>query len=71
MSKYTQCGEVLKKTAHDTERVESYYAGLLAQIEKRVAKWANDAAAAAEKERSRAQAFQERSLRNSARILNR
>jgi hypothetical protein len=44
-----------RRLARDTERVQSYYAGLLAQIEKRVAKRANDAAAA-EKERSRAQA---------------
>lgn len=44
-----------RRLARDTERVESYYAGLLAQIEKRIAKRANDAATA-EKERSRAEA---------------
>jgi hypothetical protein len=44
-----------RRLARDAERVESYYAGLLAQIEKRVAKRANDPAAA-EKERSRARA---------------
>ena len=46
-----------RRLARDTERVESYYAGLLAQIDKRIAKRAHDAAAA-EKERSRAAATQ-------------
>ncbi|HUK15359.1 MAG TPA: hypothetical protein VLW65_03055 [Bryobacteraceae bacterium] len=46
-----------RRLARDTARVESYYAGLLAQLEKRVAKRANDAAAA-EKERSRLSATQ-------------
>jgi len=44
-----------RRLARDTERVESYYEGLLAQIEKRTAKRANDPEAA-EKERSRARA---------------
>lgn len=46
-----------RRLARDAERVESYYAGLLAQIEKRIAKRAGDDAAA-EKERSRAAATQ-------------
>ena len=46
-----------RRLARDTERVESYYQGLLAQIEKRVAKRASDPAAA-EKELSRASATQ-------------
>lgn len=46
-----------RRLARDAERVESYYAGLLAQAEKRVAKRANDPAAA-EKERSRARAVE-------------
>jgi hypothetical protein len=46
-----------RRLARDTERVESYYAGLLEQIGKRAAKRTNDNAAA-EKERSRAQATQ-------------
>jgi len=46
-----------RRLARDTERVESYYAGLLAQMEKRIAKRAHDDAAA-EKERSRAAATQ-------------
>jgi hypothetical protein len=44
-----------RRLARDTARVESYYAGLLAQIEKRIAKRAGDTAAV-EKERSRAEA---------------
>src|SRR5260370_1202154 len=44
-----------RRLARDTERVESYYEGLLAQLGKRTAKRANDAEAA-EKERSRARA---------------
>ena len=44
-----------RRLARDAERVESYYAGLLAQIEKRTAKLTKNAAAA-EKERSRARA---------------
>ncbi len=44
-----------RRLARDSERVESYYQGLLAQIEKRVAKRAGDTEAA-EKERSRARA---------------
>ena len=46
-----------RRLARDTARVESYYAGLLAQIEKRIAKRANDAAGA-EKERGRQAATQ-------------
>lgn len=53
-----QAGEnANRRLARDTERVESYYAGLLAQMEKRIAKRAHDDAAA-EKERSRAAATQ-------------
>lgn len=44
-----------RRLARDSERVESYYAQLLAQIEKRISKRAGDAAAA-EKERSRGEA---------------
>jgi hypothetical protein len=46
-----------RRLARDAERVESYYAGLLAQIEKRIARRAGDDDAAA-KERSRAAATQ-------------
>jgi len=44
-----------RRLARDVQRVDSYYAGLLAQIEKRIAKRVNDPAAA-EKEQSRAEA---------------
>ncbi|MBI3684300.1 MAG: hypothetical protein HY235_28330 [Acidobacteria bacterium] len=44
-----------RRLARDSERVESYYRGLLSQIEKRIAKRTNDPEAAA-KERSRAAA---------------
>ena len=44
-----------RRLARDTERVESYYAGLLAQIERRIVTRAKDAAAVA-RERSRADA---------------
>jgi len=44
-----------RRLARDIERVSAYYEGLLAQIEKRIGRCANDAAAV-EKERSRAQA---------------
>lgn len=46
-----------RRLARDTERVESYYAGMLAQMEKRIAKHAGDPAAR-EKEQSRAQAIE-------------
>lgn len=46
-----------RRLARDVERVESYYRGLLAQIEKRIARRAQDAGAI-EKERSRALATQ-------------
>lgn len=46
-----------RRLARDAERVESYYAGLLAQAEKRVSKRAGDAAAQ-DKERSRARAIE-------------
>jgi hypothetical protein len=42
-----------RRLTRDTQRLESYYEGLLAQIEKRIAKRVSDAAGA-EKERSRA-----------------
>lgn len=44
-----------RRLARDTARVEAYYAGMLAQLEKRVAKRAGDARAA-EKERGRIRA---------------
>jgi hypothetical protein len=44
-----------RRLARDTERVESYYAGLLAQIGKRIAKKSDDGAVV-EKERGRAEA---------------
>lgn len=44
-----------RRLARDTARVEAYYAGLVAQLEKRVAKRAGDAGAA-EKERGRVRA---------------
>lgn len=44
-----------RRLARDTARVEAYYAGMLAQLEKRVVKRAGDAAAA-EKERGRIRA---------------
>jgi len=46
-----------RRLARDAERVGSYYGGLLTQVEKRIAKRADDPAAA-EKERSRALAIE-------------
>jgi hypothetical protein len=47
-----------RRLTRDTQRVESYYAGLLVQIEKRIAKRATTDTASAERERSRAVATQ-------------